>query len=362
MINQRHLVYPPVVLAHIVESLGDMFSPKARGKSSIQLHYSAQLNGNPHMGTITSLASAFAIGEYLSDAYDKPSSLLFEALENAPTDQKQIGDKTYCRMHCDSVQDGRPKSEIFMDSFRVLLEYFSRETAVPYEVLYYKPFQEEEFVRRTLLDIIDRQDEFIPFIAPSEKYLRIRFPCPNCRYMEKTSKDSKIVRRSGKHDLTFESICPTDGGFEVRVTPGNKSFIDFNTSIRNVIKEARFIEDAKRDNALNLMVDGGDWVGMAYQVASSLDLLGYRFREMPSRIFTPIIEDWSGAKFSKSIYVKEGTYGDVPEEFVNFTLLQERFGDRGLELSLNEAREWAKEPRKLFRNYSVEYLREVFKV
>ena len=62
---EKPLVYPPVVIAHIVNDLKDYFEPKIKGKSSVNIHYSAQLNGHPHMGTLTSLASAFAVGEYI---------------------------------------------------------------------------------------------------------------------------------------------------------------------------------------------------------------------------------------------------------------------------------------------------------
>ena len=84
---------------------------------------------------------------------------------------------------------------------------------------------------------------------------------------------------------------------------------------------------------------------------------------MPVRIFTPIIEDWSGAKFSKSVYVKEGTYKHVPLEFLDYKKFRETFGrERGLEIVLNESRQWMEDPKKLFRNYSVDYLRKVFNI
>lgn len=81
--SDKPLVYPPVVLAHIANTLRDYLDPKIRNKSSVDIHYSAQLNGHPHMGTLTSLGSAFAIGEYIRNVFSKPSTIKFEALENA---------------------------------------------------------------------------------------------------------------------------------------------------------------------------------------------------------------------------------------------------------------------------------------
>ena len=265
--DSRPLVYPPVVIAHIARDLADLYAPRAEGKDLIEIHYSAQLNGHPHIGTMASLAVAFAGGQYLSEAYGIPAVLRFEALENAPAVQKKVGGSVYSKTYWDVYEGNRPRAEVFMDSFRRLLEYFSQSSGVGYSVIYYKEFQALPFVRRTLLEILDRQDEFIPFIAPTERYLRIRFPCPVCSFAEKTAKKTRVAERRDKNDLTLGSCCFEHGEHTIVLTPDNAEFVGFNTSIRNVIKEAKFIEDARTLNALNLMVDGGDWVGMALQVA-----------------------------------------------------------------------------------------------
>ena len=359
---EKPLVYPPVVIAHIVNNLKDYLNQKVQDKSSVDIHYSAQLNGHPHMGTLTSLATAFTIGEYIQREFDIPPIIKFEALENAPIEKNQIGDREYCKMHSYHYVDGVPLSEVHMTSFKEVLDYLKVNTGVNYEVEYYEQFQKNPFVRKTLLEIISREKEFIPYIAPSEGLLRIRFPCNECYVMEKTSKDSRIIENHAPDYVTYQSECPEHGEFEIRVSQDEDNLIDFNTSIRNVIKEARFIEEAKGSNAMNLMVDGGDWTGMAFQVMQSLGLLGYQISDLPVRIFTPIIEDWSGAKFSKSVYVKEGTYKHVPLEFLDYKKFKETFGIHGLETVLNESRKWIEDPKKLFRNYSVDYLRKVFNI
>jgi len=360
--SEKPLVYPPVVIAHIVNDLGDYFDPKIKGKSAVDIHYSAQLNGHPHMGTLTSLASAFAVGEYIQNRFNVPSTLKFEALENAPIEKNQMGDKEYCRMHSHHYVDGVPLSEIYMKSFREVFDYIKVNTGVNYETEHYEQFQKNPFVRKTLLEIISRENEFVPYIAPGEGLLRIRFPCKECHVMEKTAKDSRIVENHAPDYIIYQSECPEHGQFEIKVSQDDNNLIDFNTSIRNVIKEARFIEEARKNNAMNLMVDGGDWTGMAFQVMQSLGLLGYNIRDLPVRIFTPIIEDWSGAKFSKSVYVKEGTYKHIPLEFLDYRKFQETFGANGLETVLNESRKWVEDPKKLFRNYSIDYLRKVFNI
>jgi hypothetical protein len=360
--DEKPLVYPPVVLAHIVDNLADYFAPKIRDKDSVEIHYSAQLNGHPHMGTLTSLATAFTVGKYIAEIFGKEPVIKFEALDNAPVGKFSIDGREYCRMHAHHLVDGIPLSEIHMASFLRVMNYFSSSTDVKFEVETYRDFQKNPFVRSKLLEIIEREEEFVPFIAPSEGKLRIRFPCESCDVMEKTSKDSIILDGSNPRDLLYQSNCPEHGDYQVRVSADSDTLIDFNTSLRNVIKEAKFIEDARRSNAMSLMVDGGDWTGMAFQVMQSLGLMGYSISDLPLRVFSPIIEDWSSAKFSKSVYVKEGTYKHIPEEFLNYIKFRKTFGDRGLDIILEEAQRWVEDPKKLFRNYSTDYLRKVFNI
>ena len=149
--SEKPLVYPPVVLAHIVGNLKGYFDPKVRGKSSADIHYSAQLNGHPHMGTLTSLGTAFAIGEYIQREFGIPATLKFEALENAPIEKAQIGDKEYCRMHAHHYVDGVPLSETHMRSFREVLDYFSRNTGVNYEIEYYQRVSEKSFRKKNIV-------------------------------------------------------------------------------------------------------------------------------------------------------------------------------------------------------------------
>lgn len=356
---KRPLVYPPVVIAHIAQNIGDLIEPKIRGKDSVEIHYSAQMNGHPHLGTMTSLGVAFAAGEYIQKRFNKPAVIKFEVLENAPAVKMDHRGKIYDKMYCDVIENGRPLSEEYLDSFKELLNFFSTKSKVAYELLYYKDFQEVPFVRKTLIKIIQQKKKFLSYIAPTERRLRIRFPCPICKFAEKTAIEVTVKPIKDKKGFIFHSYCNHHGPHSITLLPNNNDFIDFNTSIRNVIKEAKFIEDAKKNNALNLMIDGGDWVGMAFQVGHSLDLLGYQYHDMALRIFTPIIEDWSGAKFSKSIYVQSNTYKSLPAGLVSYTNFKKEYGKTGMEIIWTEVKAWIEEPKKLFRNYSIDYFEEI---
>ena len=56
------------------------------------------------------------------------------------------------------------------------------------------------------------------------------------------------------------------------------------------------------------MLDGGDWSGIWAQRMHTEGLVRLGFKEFPIRFFAPVILDWSGAKFSKSLYLKNDAY------------------------------------------------------
>lgn len=114
---RREIIYSPVVISHITENISDLFRTRLKGKESIQIHYTSQMNSKPHLGTTMSLMTAFALGNHLSIDYNIPTKLNFNVLENAPTEQKVVNDLTYTKMYHDIYRGGTPVSEIYINSF-----------------------------------------------------------------------------------------------------------------------------------------------------------------------------------------------------------------------------------------------------
>ena len=331
-------------------------------KVEIQMHYSAQMNSHPHMGTVLSLMTAFALGQRLSARFDVPVKLKFEALENAPKEKVEVKGLTYTKMLSDTLVEGVPLSDIHLKSFVRMLEMLKARSSIDYELITYRQFQGLFFVRKTLLEILNREDEFRPIIAPSEDHLRVRFPCKECGFAEKGGATTIIKEKIDEYHLVLESECFQHGKQQITLAPESKDFVDMNTPLRNVIKEALFVGEAKEKKALDLMVDGGDWVAMAdFVISEGLSKLGINYNDRPARLFTPIIEDWSGAKFSKSVYVQQGTYDYLPDGFLNLVKFEEEFGQEGLDKLWKETVSWVSDPKKLFRNYSAEYLLQVLR-
>ena len=70
--------------------------------------------------------------------------------------------------------------------------------------------------------------------------------------------------------------------------------------------------------------------------------------------------DWSGAKLSKSLYVKKGAYGDIPKRFINYSFLKEDLGFKGLDILYDIVINWINNPYMLFRHYSIYYFIKEF--
>lgn len=239
------VIYPPVVIAHINKDMEDYFRWRIDNKSEVQIHYSSQPNGHPHLGTITSLMTAFTIGEFLHDCFNIPTWILFEQLENAPGYRINKNGTTYQLMLCDTPLENSTKLEVYMKSFKELMKWLQDKTSVEYEIMSYKDFQEIPFIRKSLLEIMNRSEEFLPLLNPSENKLRIRFPYKKCKFMDEDAKTLKIKElRDDYAKLSMK--CFEHGEYEIEITPDNKEFVDFNTPIRNAIKERFFIEEAKK--------------------------------------------------------------------------------------------------------------------
>ena len=91
-----------------------------------------------------------------------------------------------------------------------------------------------------------------------------------------------------------------------------------------------------------------------------LHQLDCRGTQVPFNIFTPQILDDSGAKLSKTIYLTQGAYADVPPAWTSMQAFQDRFGTAGLDMLWDEISGWVRSPEKFFRNYTVRYLEYAF--
>ena len=81
----------------------------------------------------------------------------------------------------------------------------------------------------------------------------------------------------------------------------------------------------------------------------------------PKVLYTPLIVDWSGAKLSKSLYVRDGAYDYLTRDGLDYMLSYKVFKETGLSLEVvyNLCDNWIANPYKLFRCYTIYHMNDL---
>lgn len=61
----------------------------------------------------------------------------------------------------------------------------------------------------------------------------------------------------------------------------------------------------------------------------------------------------------RSMYLEDGAYAHLDRSLVSATEFRRMHGENGLEKLWMEISSWTESPKRFFRNYSVEYMRDV---
>ena len=243
-IGESEVVYPPVVIAHITREPLDIIKPHLKDKKVVRIHYSSQPNGSPHLGTMTSLGLAFTIGQRVKETLGLETFVTFEGLDNAPCNKKNINGETYYMSLKDHFVEGESIATTNMRYFQELMDYFKMRSGVEYKTEMYSEIQKQPFFRKTLLEILKRESDFAPLLAPLEEHIKLRFPCPTCKYAEKTGKNCK-TNVSTEGDLILENECHEHGKYRIMLKEDNQDFIDLNTPCGSVEPKGSHIEKLK---------------------------------------------------------------------------------------------------------------------
>lgn len=352
------LYFAPTGIAHLTHTNTDLVRAAAYGRSRLRVTTAAQLNGYPHLGTVTTIMAVFALTARLAQDLALPATIVFDALENAPAEHRTINGHHYTRNVQDLIAAGELDYTERSSGFRRLLAWASARSTVPWQERPYVTYQEQAPVRACLHTIAHRQDEFAPLLAPTDGRIRIRPRCPHCRLMDKDAHHLSIT--TGDGTVLLDSACPTHGPYRETIpVHGTTGWYDANTPVRSVQKVALLSAERDLYDACSISIDGPDWGGawFAHVIAPALTLLGVPVREWPVSIFTPMVLDRTGGKLSKSLYVKYGTeYADLPPAFLDLDALLDTYGEDALEALWQEATRWADDPRRLHRSYTVDHL------
>ena len=244
-----------------------------------------------------------------------------------------------------------------MNDFKNMLEFFSKKTNIPYNIRYQSEFNSSKEISSIITNIVNNQKNIAKLLDPKNKRLRIRSTCPKCGLVDKEGINTKII---GDELISY---CPNHGEYKINYKK-ETSKLEYNTPLRNLVRAVLYskINTSDEYDYEIIRVTGGDYSGfyqeeLLYKVAS---ILNYKCADLPIIVYCPQILDWSGAKLSKSLYVKEGAYKYLPKYLLSYEELQKEYKDKGLEVIHKETDKWLDEPYKLFRNYTIYYFMQLF--
>lgn len=322
-------------------------------KKKIKISIGAQPNSSPHLGTISVISLAFKLAKKLMEEFDDITcSVLFEVVDTAPGEQVIINDIVYQK----SLKNTGKLTE-FMPQFIEILEFLKTKTQINYEIRYQSEFNSQEYIKPIIRQIIEQREKIVKYLDPKYEKLKIRVSCPKCGLADKNSINNTYT----ENKIIFE--CPKDGKFEVDINK-NTELLEYNTPLRNLVRGMVYgnINISNKYDYEIIRVTGSDYAGfyqeeLLYKVAG---MLNYEVQNLPIIVYTPLITDWSGAKLSKSLYVRQNAYEYLPKYLINYENLINEKGKEGINKMYSIISEWVDEPYKLFRDYSIYYFMKRF--
>jgi hypothetical protein len=316
--------------------------------SSIKLRVGTQPNSSPHIGTITTFATAFALGKRLQALQpDKRVTVHVDYIDTAPstTEKTEIDGIHFQKSLRYTGEVGGNMKE-----FGKLLERLSQLSGVAYETASQDEFLGQEGVMELVQNIVARRDELSGGYSPGFRRdnlgIRAACPQPECGWADKHGLRTKY------NVTTIIFWCPDHGNHSYSITePNDVKRLEFNTPLRTLLRS----EFYARDRGVSwIQITGADYAGF-YQ--EQLLWKHVTTRASLTILYTPMIVDWAGSKLSKSLYVREGAYEYLKklgmEYLVSFTVFNEERKD--LSIVFEEVLGWVDYPYRLFRNYSLEY-------
>lgn len=317
-------------------------------KQKIFISIGAQPNSSPHFGTLSVFCLAFALANALKRNYGNLDvRILFEVVDTAPAEQIMINGIKYQKsLKATGIVNS------FMPEYLEILKFLSQLTGIGYKIRLQNEFNKQKEIALYVKKLIACRKEISKFLDPKHENLRIRSACPQCGLADKNSTKNKY----SDNEITFE--CPIHGKYTIDVDKESEK-LEFNTPTRNLIRGMVYgdINSNKDYDYEILRITGADYAGfyqeeLLYKTAA---MLSYDVSRLPIILYCPLITDWSGAKLSKTLYVKHGAYSDLPKYLINYAFLKQEKGLEGLQKLYYICQEWVEEPYKLFRNYSIYY-------
>jgi len=323
-------------------------------KEKLKISVGAQPNSSPHFGTLETIALAFALAWKIEDSDSKKQvTILYEVIETAPGETVTIDGIKYQK----SLKFTGKIDDYFVEYIDIL-DHYKELTGIDYEIRYQHEFNKQPETKEVLKAVLENREYISKKLDQKYGNLRVRMSCPICGLTDKNS------RKNTYKDDSIIFYCPEHGEYMVNVNE-DISKLEYNSPLRNLIRGMSYTATNLSDNYDYeiLRITGSDYAGfyqeeLRYKLAS---YLGCKVSDMSMIFYAPLVLDWSGAKLSKSLYVKKGAYQDIPKKFINYSFLKESLGHKGLDILYDIVINWINNPYMLFRHYSIYYFMEEFK-
>lgn len=377
----------------------------------IVIHAGAQPNNSPHCGTLIVFCYAFAVAQAMRDrmlamvahgettSQPPPVSVNITFVDTAPVNGAGIEvDGIHYQK---SYRDTPSASAAWTGDYHEVLSFLSTWSDIPVTTAVQSDFFSNPFMPQLLDYFVTNHHTLGRQLSPKYGALALRAACPvpGCGLAEKhgrlnqyttstptkpttTRTDSPPPSPTPPASITFH--CPHHGAHTLPLTanPLALSRLEANAPTRNLLRSMSHLLDASTHH---VRVTGADYAGgyqetmlyrplaewgaaMAEMAAGVGKGQGAARGRTPHILYAPLVVDWSGAKLSKSLYVREGGYEGMrlfgTEGLGSYRVLKgvvrgSAEEGEGLRRIWEEVRRWVADPRKVFRCYSVEYLRKV---
>lgn len=337
----------------ILDKITDLLPKQMKGINKIIINTSSQPNSNPHLGTITTMMCCFCLAKEIKKYTNIETIVEFDELENSPKEELVIDGKVYTKSLGEIYNGDITFAESYMNKYIELFEFLKNKTGIKYNIKSYFDFQKNSTIRKTIIDIYNDIDYFSELLDPSNHGMLVRTKCPICNWSNRSPSSYKYLATD--ENLTIKSDCFEHGEYELNITADNNCYIDMNTQLRDLTKGVLFSLRLDENGVLTIMCDGKDWSGEWAQRIHYKGMRRLGIKNVTERLFTPLITDWSGGKFSKSVYLQKGSYTGKEKIMADYDSIIQKYGIAGLEKIYNEVCSWVLSPEKFFRNYSEEY-------
>ncbi|KLJ06205.1 hypothetical protein EMPG_10367 [Blastomyces silverae] len=328
---------------HLIKYLNDQCA-----RPTIAVHIGSQPNCSPHIGNITTFAVGFTLAAALQKKFKREVRAKFVYVDSAPSpgQEMDINGIVYQKSlrHTGDFKGNQTP-------FVKVLDWLSDISGVQYDIETQHLWLSNAAFPGVLRTIVAQHEVLGPHLSPDRGKLAIRASCPHdgCGLADKHGVNNQY------HDegrITF--VCPNHGAHHVDLSSSSDlKRLEFNTPLRNLIRIMICSQDPDKSW---IMCTGSDYAGF-YQEQFTWRLLECP-RNAPIIFYSPLVLDWSGGKLSKSLYVKKGAYEYICDAGRRYMLDADTFmnTEGALNALWEEIQDWMEEPKKLFRNYSIDYI------